>query len=164
MAAGFVYLLTNEYMPDVYKIGCTERAPHARAAELSASTGVPAPFKVFCYIEVTDCHAVERQMHEWLKHCRISPNREFFHENIRYAVSLMWWLRSRLAFVEPLLPGEYGMFIAHDAFADISSYPQLTDPWAPKITEIVEDPSPGVDKDFDAFMGRTVARIEGENL
>ena len=38
---GFIYVLSNMHMPDIYKVGMTTKAPHARAAELSATTGVP---------------------------------------------------------------------------------------------------------------------------
>ena len=31
MSYGFVYMLRNGYMPDLVKIGCTERSPHLRA-------------------------------------------------------------------------------------------------------------------------------------
>lgn len=76
---GFVYMLMNDLMPHVVKIGCTERSPHLRAEELSKSTGVPGPFKIVCYIEVPDHQGVERRMHNWLRGSRVSPNREFFH-------------------------------------------------------------------------------------
>lgn len=98
---GFVYILTNEYMPDVYKVGCTERSPHERAAELSAATGVPAPFKVLCYIECEDFQVVERKFHEWLSEFRISNGREFFSGGLDFAVRLCFWFRARRSFVVP---------------------------------------------------------------
>lgn len=98
---GFVYILVNEYMPDVYKVGCTERAPHERAAELSKSTGVPAPFEVLCYIEAHEFQVLERDLHAWLKNFRISDNREFFHEGLQHAVAWMWWHPNRLAYCCP---------------------------------------------------------------
>jgi hypothetical protein len=107
---GFVYILTNNYMPGVYKIGCTERSPHARAAELSGSTGVPAPFDVLCYVEVRDFQGVERRMHHWLRELRISPSREFFEGSIELAIRLLWWLPGRLSFVEPGEAGSEDMF------------------------------------------------------
>ena len=49
---GYVYILTNEAMPNLVKIGYTDRTPEERAAELykdqnSAVTGVRVPFDVF---------------------------------------------------------------------------------------------------------------------
>lgn len=76
---GFVYLLGNHWMPDLYKIGCTERSPHKRAAELSDHTGVPEAFDVLCYIEVEDFQAVERRFHALFSGERINTGREFFH-------------------------------------------------------------------------------------
>jgi hypothetical protein len=75
---GFVYLLGNVCMPNIYKVGFTDRAPHQRAKELSASTSVPKEFDVLCYIEVSDPQYVEGVFHSWLKDRRVSPGREFF--------------------------------------------------------------------------------------
>lgn len=75
---GFVYLLGNHCMPGIYKIGCTEKSPHLRAAQLSDHTGVPEPFHVICFIEVDDHQAVERGLHAALQDHRVSANREFF--------------------------------------------------------------------------------------
>lgn len=76
---GFVYLLSNEYMPHVFKIGCSERSPHIRALELSKSTGVPANFDVVCYIEVADPFRIEAELHSLFSDLRISSGREFFY-------------------------------------------------------------------------------------
>lgn len=97
---GFVYILGNEYMPDLIKIGCTERSPHARAEELSKPTAVPTPFQVLCYIEVEDFQAVERSMHEWCKDWRVNPSREFFHGCLTWAVRLMYFHPRRLSFTD----------------------------------------------------------------
>lgn len=78
MAFGFVYLLANRAMPCYYKIGCTERSPHARAKELAASSGVPHAFDVLLFIEVDDFQAVERRMHIELSDFRANGGREFF--------------------------------------------------------------------------------------
>jgi hypothetical protein len=87
-AYGFVYLLGNAVMPCCYKIGRTDYSPYRRAAELSSGTGVPHPYQVLCYIEVSDSHAVERDMHDFLGDFRINPGREFF----RFAPAQMPWL------------------------------------------------------------------------
>lgn len=127
---GFVYLLTNEYMPDVYKVGCTERSPHERAAELSKGSGVPYPFKVLCYIEIDDFQRAEREFHGWLKSYRISENREFFSEAMEYAIRLMWWHPRRLAFCEPLQKDEQGMFAGEEwLFGDAKSFAETKSPW-----------------------------------
>ena len=133
MTFGFVYILVNEYMPGVYKVGCTERSPHARAEELSKHTGVPAPFKVLCYIEVADFQNVERRLHEWLQAYRISASREFFMDGLEYAVRLLWWNRERVSFTEVGI-GPDGCWspladvLAEEGWTRLQDSP---DPWAP---------------------------------
>lgn len=75
---GFVYVMSNSVMPGIYKIGMTMRSPHGRAAELSASTGVPAPFTVAYYMECENPAVVENELHERFSDYRVSRNREFF--------------------------------------------------------------------------------------
>jgi hypothetical protein len=75
---GFVYILSNSSMPNIYKIGYTDRSPMQRADELSRSTSVPTNFEVVAYGEVDDAQSVEREFHEIYADYRISSNREFF--------------------------------------------------------------------------------------
>lgn len=78
MAWGFVYVLSNRCMPDVYKVGFTERSPHARMEELSRSTSAPCEFSLVCYAEYENAREVEQEIHDLLADVRVSPNREFF--------------------------------------------------------------------------------------
>lgn len=78
MEYGFVYILANESMPGIYKIGCTERSPAKRALELSSSTGVPTPFEVVCYGEFESFQAIEQEMHRYFGNWRVNESREFF--------------------------------------------------------------------------------------
>lgn len=75
---GFVYVLRNECMPGIYKIGVTARSPSDRCAELSASTGVPVAFEVVCCGEVSNAFGFECALHSELAERRISRKREFF--------------------------------------------------------------------------------------
>lgn len=121
---GFVYMLSNDYMPDVCKIGCTERSPHARAEELSKPTGVPAAFRVVCFIEVDDFQVVERNFHKWLEKQRINNGREFFSTIGRelFLVSLFEYHPEKLSYSDVNVSD----FIApHDTW-------ETTDPWAKK--------------------------------
>lgn len=65
-------------MPGLVKIGLTTRTPIARLAELTAATGVPAPFELEWCRAVTDCAAVESTVHRMLDDRRVSGRREFF--------------------------------------------------------------------------------------
>ena len=138
---GFVYILVNEYMPDVYKIGCTERSPHARAEELSKHTAVPAPFIVLCYIEVENFQAVEKDMHKWMAAHRISDSREFFHGELKFAVRLLYWHRRRLSFCRPETSPALGEWIE---VRDTMDWEHIehheSDPW--RIPEPQPEPAP----------------------
>lgn len=83
----FVYILKNQSMPGLYKIGFSAN-PVARAATLSAVSAVPTPFEVVHTIDcVTERQArrAEAAVHFILEYDRVSFSREFFslgHENI----------------------------------------------------------------------------------
>lgn len=77
-SAGFIYVLSNDLMPGVYKIGMTKNSPEARAKEISATTGVPIPFKVLAAFHSNNPRADERMVHEGFADCRVNQNREFF--------------------------------------------------------------------------------------
>lgn len=78
MSWGFVYVLWNESMPGVYKVGRTSRSPSARAEELSRSTGVPTSFSVVCYAESEKHELLESEIHKSISHLRVNDSREFF--------------------------------------------------------------------------------------
>ncbi|OGA51668.1 MAG: hypothetical protein A3F74_06440 [Betaproteobacteria bacterium RIFCSPLOWO2_12_FULL_62_58] len=46
---GYLYILVNQYVPSLVKIGYTDRDPHVRATELSGTTGVPGQWVVRHY-------------------------------------------------------------------------------------------------------------------
>ncbi|MBL8348894.1 MAG: GIY-YIG nuclease family protein [Burkholderiaceae bacterium] len=75
---GYVYLLSNPAMPGLVKIGCTDRSPDDRVAELSASTGVPEPFVVEYAAFFLDHQSVEQALHRDLSEHRVRDSREFF--------------------------------------------------------------------------------------
>lgn len=75
---GFVYILENNSMPGVLKIGMTMRSPTARANELSRVTGVPEPFTLIYYAEVENPKAIEAMLHRIFSRHRVNENREFF--------------------------------------------------------------------------------------
>lgn len=77
MSRGYVYILVNEAMPGLVKIGKTARCVDQRARELS-QTGVPFPFEVFASVFCPDCNEVEALAHKELAACRVNQAREFF--------------------------------------------------------------------------------------
>jgi hypothetical protein len=77
-------VLTNPYMPGLVKIGCTDRSPHMRAAELSAATGVPGRFRVERSWPLDDAHTAERRVHAALAAYRVSG--EHFRLSVATAI------------------------------------------------------------------------------
>jgi hypothetical protein len=83
--AGFVYVLTNDCMPGLVKVGMTTRSPSLRADELSSATGVPMPFVVAKYFEFPDAMGRERAFHSHHAGLRL-PGREFFRMSADEAI------------------------------------------------------------------------------
>lgn len=75
---GYVYVLSNEAMPGIYKIGMTERSVEERVKELSKMTAIPTPFKIEACFYSDNPLADEREIHELLSQYRVSENKEFF--------------------------------------------------------------------------------------
>jgi hypothetical protein len=89
MAHGFVYLLENDAMPGLVKIGYSMRHPKQRLAELSYPTSCPLPFDLLAWFGCPDPSWVERQMHAEMAAFRVSDKREFFRMNYRDAQELV---------------------------------------------------------------------------
>ena len=82
-----VYILTNESMSDIIKIGITDNLSR-RLRELD-NTSTPLPFECFYAVEVDDAAAIERKMHQGLDECRVRQNREYFYTTPERAKSLL---------------------------------------------------------------------------
>jgi hypothetical protein len=80
MSAGYVYVLINEEMPNLVKVGRTSGEPEVRAKQLSSSMGVPKSFLVYKAYAVRDSVEAERIAHSTLAKFFERPNsgREFF--------------------------------------------------------------------------------------
>jgi len=72
-----VYILTNESMPDIIKIGITDNLLR-RLKELD-NTSTPLPFECFYALEVEDAQSIEKLLHEAFDDKRVRQNREFFN-------------------------------------------------------------------------------------
>lgn len=89
MEEGIVYVLTNEAMPGLVKIGMTARAEISiRMAELW-TTGIPVPFECAFAGKVLDARKVEKAFHIAFAPDRINPSREFFKIDPIQAVTLL---------------------------------------------------------------------------
>jgi hypothetical protein len=75
--AEIVYVLTNEAMGGLVKIGRTTTSVEQRIKELD-NTSVPLPFQCFYAGEVQDSAFVESHLHQAFSDKRARGNREFF--------------------------------------------------------------------------------------
>lgn len=88
--ADVVYILTNEAMPGLVKVGKTKSNLLGRMRGLD-TTGVPLPFECFFAAEVSDCDVAEKLLHDAFFDQRVRKSREFFRvapERIASALKL----------------------------------------------------------------------------
>jgi hypothetical protein len=86
-----IYVLTNEAMPGLVKIGMTNDNVESRITQLSTHSGVPLPFECYFAAEVNDCAKLEKTLHQLFSENRINPKREFFRidpEKVVLAISI----------------------------------------------------------------------------
>lgn len=76
--AGFVYILSNSRMLDLFKVGFSERDPLDRMREIDRGTGVPEPFTLEASFPSKSPASDEALIHRALDATRVNPNREFF--------------------------------------------------------------------------------------
>ena len=76
---GYVYIMSNESMPGLYKIGCTSKDPAQRADDLY-TTGVPTPFIIEYCIYIENYENVEKLIHRSL--LQYNYNKEFFKHDL----------------------------------------------------------------------------------
>src|SRR3990167_3796148 len=87
---GIIYVLTNEAMPNLVKIGKTSGdGVERRVAELSRATGVPLPFRVAIARRVHDASLIERALHTAFGPDRVNPAREFFEIEVIRVIALI---------------------------------------------------------------------------
>jgi hypothetical protein len=96
MSAGFIYVLVNASMPNLIKVGGSERHPQIRAEELSLASCVPRPFVVVFYLGVADWAAAEVLVHASLNEFSLNPDREFFRADASVAAKLIRLVASDL--------------------------------------------------------------------
>lgn len=80
---GYVYIMSNEAMPGIYKIGCTSRSPEERANDLY-TTGVPSPFIIEYCIIIENYQYIEKQTHKKLS--AYNYNKEFFKCDLKKCI------------------------------------------------------------------------------
>lgn len=76
---GYVYLLDNHRVPNIVKIGYTNRTPEERAAELKG-TGTPGTWQVKHHWKIPNAYLWEQRIHRELQIFRLE--REFFELSV----------------------------------------------------------------------------------
>ena len=86
---GIVYVLTNEAMPNLVKIGMTKRDDVSQRLNELYTTGVPATFECAFAGKVRNPLRVERAFHAAFRDNRPNPDREFFTIDPDQAIGLL---------------------------------------------------------------------------
>ncbi len=84
--AGWVYIATNEAMPDIVKVGYTDRHPNQRASEFN-QTGVPYNYVVAYAAKVAEPRKLEKQAHDALHECK--ERKEWFRCSVVKAQAII---------------------------------------------------------------------------
>lgn len=62
--SNIIYVLINEAMPGLVKIGWTSGGVESRISQLSGGSGVPLPFECHFAAEVKDARILEKTLHQ----------------------------------------------------------------------------------------------------
>ncbi|MCP5194059.1 MAG: GIY-YIG nuclease family protein [Pseudomonadales bacterium] len=97
-ALSVVYILTNQYMPELVKIGITKGYLESRLRVINSSTSIPGPFVASYYLSFSKdmLLPVERAMHQCFNDQRVSVDREFFKLSAKRASKALDLFRSRI--------------------------------------------------------------------
>lgn len=86
---GKVYILTNDVMPGIIKIGITDMDTIEERIKSLDNTSVPKPFRFHYAIETEKHKEIEKLMHNAFSKFRIRDNREFFEMDAENAVAAL---------------------------------------------------------------------------
>lgn len=88
---GYVYVLTNQCMPGLVKIGMTERENLEQRMRELYSTGVPVAFDCAFAAKVnkSDCKRIEHALHRAFAPNRVNATREFFRIDPEQAIVIL---------------------------------------------------------------------------
>jgi hypothetical protein len=86
---GKVYILTNDAMPGIIKIGITEMETIEDRIKSLDNTSLPKPFRFHYAIETEKHKEIEKLMHNAFSKFRIRNNREFFEMDPESAVAAL---------------------------------------------------------------------------
>ena len=77
-ASEYVYVLVNQSVPNMVKIGMTTNTPTQRATEISRATGVATPWVPVFEFRCFRSDLLEAEIHEYFATHRVNKHREMF--------------------------------------------------------------------------------------
>lgn len=88
---GIVYLLVNECMPGLVKIGKTSRKDMAARLRELYTTGVPLPFecRYACRVKLSHMDELEKALHLAFAPNRVNQSREFFRVDVDQVLPIL---------------------------------------------------------------------------
>ena len=102
MSEGYIYVLSNEYLVGLLKIGYTEKPIEETVQELSSSASIPTPFKCAYWAKATDVKHNGQRIHQQLSNKHLG--RDFFHITVETAQHLIVHLLGSHLISEKKLP------------------------------------------------------------
>ena len=89
--AQYIYVLTNETMPGLVKIGFTKNRPTDRVKQINSATGVAEDFIVEYQYPCFNAHDLEKEIHRYLEAhgLRHNKKKEFFNTTLLEAVAVI---------------------------------------------------------------------------
>ena len=89
--AQYIYILENDTMPGLVKIGFTKNKPSERVKQINAATGVALDFDVKYQYPCFNAHDLEKEIHIYLEAegFRVNKKKEFFNITVEQAVSVI---------------------------------------------------------------------------
>ncbi|EQF23629.1 meiotically up-regulated protein 113 family protein [Clostridioides difficile CD160] len=124
MEEGYVYILRNDSLKGLLKIGSTTFGAEKRAKQLSNNTAIPTPFIVVYEIYVRHYEEFEKTIHKKLASYRVNTKREFFAVSIDKVIELMNYEKEKSYYkaddkysaieILPKLVAKYGIHINPD--------------------------------------------------
>ena len=89
--AQYIYILENDTMPGLVKIGFTKNKPSERVKQINAATGVALDFDVKYQYPCFNAHDLEKEIHIYLESqgFRVNKKKEFFNITVEQAISVI---------------------------------------------------------------------------
>lgn len=89
---GYIYILINKFVPNIYKIGFTKRNPIERAKEISRATGVAGEWEVARDWPVAEAYQTEQYIFAEFRAYRLDKRGEMFDfqgKEVEYVIKKM---------------------------------------------------------------------------